>query len=132
MAVTRTRIVVIALATLALGMLLPQLYVVWIRGQKPTVYRIAFPEDRELTERAAIELTKQALVLDGKSTVGMRPVASGHNAPDGREILFLHDPNQTDSGSVLWWLQRIDCTWEYSVGVQREGMDVVCTIVKPL
>lgn len=95
-------------------------------------YRFPFPAERPLTERDAIELSKQALIADGKQTDTMRPVASGHQDREGRDIYFyLTRAEAPENGWVLWWLERPECTWEYSVGIHRDGDEVVCAISRP-
>ena len=44
----------------------------------------------------------------------------------------LRNRDNSDKGSVLWWLEKPDYTWEYSVGITKEGDEVVCSIYKPL
>ncbi len=99
---------------------------------KPSEHRLPFPADKRLTEREAIELTRRALILDGKRSDAMRPVPSGHKDSDGREMVFLTREKGAEEGSVLWWLERPACDWEDSVSIRREGDEVVCTIVRPL
>lgn len=95
-------------------------------------YRFVFPTKKRLTEQDAIDLTKRALILDGKRSDAMRPVLSGHKDADGREVFFCRKGGDSDEGWVLWWLERPDHEWEYSVGITREGDMVVCTIARPL
>ncbi|MDZ7620268.1 MAG: hypothetical protein U1E05_24975 [Patescibacteria group bacterium] len=99
---------------------------------RPAKYRLAFSATKRLTERDAIEVTKRALVLDGKQSHAMRPVPSGHKDADGREVFFCRKNGDSDEGWVLWWLERPDHEWDYLVGITREGDEVVCTISKPL
>jgi hypothetical protein len=93
--------------------------------------RIKFAADRPLTELAAIDLTKQALIQNGKSGPNMRPVPTGHHDALGAEIVFAQNDEAHD-GFVLWWIDRPEYTWEYMVRIARDGGEVVCTITKPL
>ena len=114
-------------------LILPQICVMLIiHFNRPSVYRLPFPAAKRLTEQDALELSKQALILDGKRTDTMRPVYSGHKDSEGREIYFLRNRDNPDKGSVLWWLEKPDYTWEYSVGITKEGDEVVCSIYNPL
>lgn len=99
---------------------------------RPAKYRLAFPATKRLTEQDAIEVTKLALILDGKRSHAMRPVPSGHKDADGREVFFCRKNGDSDEGWVLWWVERPDLGWDYMVGITREGDEVVCTISKPL
>jgi hypothetical protein len=96
------------------------------------VYRFPFSNDKQLTEQAAIELTKQALILDGKYSATMRPVYSGHKDSQGREPFFCRREDDTNQGWVLWWINQPDHEWEYMVGLTKIGGEVECTISKPL
>jgi hypothetical protein len=120
--------------TVVLGvLLLPYLYFALVMHfTKPSEVRIAYPAERQLTEQEAIELSKRALDLDGKRSDGMHPVASGHKDSEGRDIIVLRSSHKRDTGKVLSWLERPDCTWEYSVGISRERDEVVCTISEGL
>jgi hypothetical protein len=120
------------LFVVALLVLLPIAVLVHLYGRTPSIYRIPFPADKELTEQAAVQLTRQALKLDGKATGTMRPVTSGHKDLNGRDIYFLTRADDADRGWVFWWLEKPEYTWEYSVGIVREGDEVVCSINKPL
>lgn len=82
----------------------------------------------ELAEEDVVELSRQALILDGKRSEKMRPVPSGYKDQGGRDLFFVR---WNDEGWILWWLERPDRIWEYSVGIKREGDEVVCTILKP-
>jgi hypothetical protein len=99
--------------------------------RKSPEYRFPFPAAKPLTEKDAIELSKRAMILDGKRSDVMHPVLSGHKDSEGREVFFCRRGGTSDEGWVLWWLERPDHQWEYSVGVAREGDDVVCRISKP-
>ncbi len=96
------------------------------------MYRFSFPTDKQLTKRDAIELSRQALILDGKRSDTMRPVRQGRADTKGDDIFFLRWPPGSDDGGILWWLKRPDYTWEYNVGLRREGNEVVCSILEPL
>jgi hypothetical protein len=118
------------LGALAVVFVAPHMYVALvIHFRKPTEIRVSFPADRRLTEQDAIELTRKALVLDGKYADTMHPVARKDS--EGREVIFLKRREDVDEGGVLWWLERPDDLWEYSVGISRDCDDVVCKIWKP-
>jgi len=131
---TRTYWIGCGLAVLAVSLfVLPLIYV--LTGQyfrKPSEYRFPFPAEKRLTEQDALNLSRRAMILDGKRSDGMHPVLSGHKDADGRELFFCRKEGNSDEGWVLWWLERPDHEWEYSVGIAREGDEVVCTISKPL
>jgi len=112
--------------------MLSGVYVLQFKGvRKPSVYRFPFPAQKPLTEKDALDLSRQAMLLDGKRSGVMHPVLSGHKDTDGREVFFCRKGRNSDEGWVLWWLERPDYEWEYSVGIAREGDEVVCTISKP-
>ena len=114
-------------------LILPQICVMLIiHFNRPSVYRLPFPASKRLTEQDALELSKQALILDGKRTDTMRPVYRRRKDSEGRKIYFLRNRDNPDKGSVLWWLEKPDYTWEYKVGITKEGDEVVCSIYKPL
>lgn len=94
----------------------------------PSVHRLPFLEEKKLTEQDVIELSRQALILDGKRSAEMHPISSGFKDGDGRDLFFVR---HEDKGWILWWLQRPDRIWDYSVGIERIGHEVVCTIVDP-
>jgi len=98
--------------------------------QRPAEYRFAFPANKGLTEQDAIELSKQAMILDGKRSNTMRPVLSGHKDSEGHEAFFCRRRGNSDDGWVLWWLERPDVEWEYLVGITRERDELVCLISK--
>jgi hypothetical protein len=101
-------------------------------SRKPAEYRFPFPATKRLTEKDAIELSRRAMILDGNRSDAMHPVLSGHKDPEGHEVFFCRRGGSSDEGWVLWWLERPDHQWEYSVGIAREGDEVVCRISKPL
>jgi hypothetical protein len=84
-----------------------------------------------MTEEIAIDLTRQALILDGKSTPAMRPIAD-ESDPNGRPIFYSRNTINPDEGTVFWWLGRSDMLWEYSVRLRREGDKIVCSISRAL
>lgn len=100
--------------------------------RKPLEHRFPFPATKRLTEKDAIELSKRAMILDGKRSDAMHPALSGHKDSEGREVFFFRRGGSSDEGWVLWWLERPDHQWEYSVGIAREGDAVICCISKPL
>ncbi len=100
-------------------------------GGGPTEYRFPFPPENTLSEKIAIELSRQALILDGKHSTSMRPVPSGHTDASGRELYYCTRQDNANAGFVLWWLERPSLAWEYMVGVTRQGNEVVCIISKP-
>ncbi len=131
---TRTfRIVCSLVAVVALVFVLPFVFVLAIQHfRKPSEHRFSFPASKQLTGQDALELTRQAMILDGKSSDAMRPVLSGHKDADGYEAFFCRKSGISDEGWVLWWLKRPDHEGEYSVNITREANDAVCTITKPL
>lgn len=100
------------------------------QSRRPRAYRIPFPAVELLTDEGAIELSKRAMILDGKYTTEMRPVARGHTDARGRETFISR--NADGSVEILWWLGRPGYLWEYAVRVKRDGDDAVCSITKPL
>lgn len=99
---------------------------------RSSVHRFPFPANQPLTEWDAIELTRQALILDGKRSEAMRPVPSGHKDADGRETVFCRKSHGVEEGHVLWWLGRPDCDWEFEVSLHRNGDEVECKVFRPL
>ena len=95
-------------------------------------YRFPFPAKKRLLEQDALDLSKRALIMNGKHSNGMHPVLSGHKDIDGHDVFFCRKDGNSDEGWVLWWLERSGHKWEYSVGITREGDEVVCKISKPL
>jgi hypothetical protein len=119
-------IIVAALLLAIAGLLCIWLYVVIYTT--PTEHRFPLDADVELTQDVAIELSRKALILDGKAKETMRPVAGWS---DG-ETLFMRSKSNPQEGQVLWWVSRPEYTWEYSVTVRRNGGEIVCSITKPL
>ena len=64
--------------------------------QKVSQYRFPFSTTKPLTEQDAIELSRQALILDGKRSDTMRPVRSGHHDSAGREVFFCRKRDSSD------------------------------------
>jgi len=121
------------IAGVVLLFVLPLVYVLAVqRFRKPSEYRFSFPATRQLTEQDALALSRRAMILNGKHTDAMRPVPSGHKDVNGRDVYFCRKAGKADEGWVLWWLARPDHAWEYSVGITRDGDEVVCTICNPL
>lgn len=121
----------IAVAVVVAFPLLGMLLVVHL--QKPSVYRFPFAATKQLTDEEALELTKEALVLDGKGSEGMHPVPwAGQTDAAGRQVVFARREGYADEGTILWWISRSDCVWEYSVHVTRKGDEVVCAISRLL
>ena len=124
------RIIVICGGSLALVLLMYCLISTQMGGG-PTEYRFPFPPENTLSEKIAIELSRQALILDGKHSTSMRPVPSGHTDASGRELYYCTRQDNPSDGFVLWWLERPNLAWEYMVDVTRQGNEVVCIISKP-
>lgn len=128
-----TAIIAVVLAGIFVLVVLPQviLYVA-VQLRTPSVHRIPFPAERALTVQDAIAMSKEALSRDGKASVNMRPVPIGHKDEAGRDIIFGRNKNDTDGGYIVWWIDDPQKTWQYRVGLARDGDSIVCTIVTPL
>jgi hypothetical protein len=94
----------------------------------PSVHRLPFPASEPFTEAAAVQLSRQALILDGKGSKGMHPVPYWHHD----DSVFVRNDLDPNKGCILWWLQLPDHAWEYKVDLTRRGDEVECAISKPL
>jgi hypothetical protein len=121
-------IVVVVVGSILLHLCVLAALQVYFRSSE---YRFPFPAEKVLTEQDAVELSKRALILDGKRSDTMRPVLSGHKDAEGHEVIFCTGPDNPDRGWVLWSLGRPDRLWEYLVVVTRQGDEIVCIIGKP-
>jgi hypothetical protein len=92
---------------------------------------IEFPSDMPMSDGDAIEMSKQAMILDGKQTDAMRPIPWGPVGSPRGDLFFARVEGKRDEGDVLWWLGSRNQLWEYTVHVSRKGDKVICTIRKP-
>ncbi len=101
----------------------------WRSGVGTSRLRLPFLAQRQLTDEDAIVLSKQALILDGKQSETMHPVASGKDE-NGHDAVFLRLSKGSDQGFIIWCIDGSNNSWEYGVEIAREGDEVVCTITK--
>jgi len=90
--------------------------------------RLPFLAQRQLTDEDAIALSKQALILDGKQSETMHPVASGKDE-NGHDAVFIRLTKGSDQGLILWSIGKPGNLCEFGVGITREGDEVVCTVM---
>jgi hypothetical protein len=120
------------LALLLVFLVLPSIAaLVYLRSASPRDYRFPFPSGTQLDEQAALELSKAALVLDGREATVLRPVLSGHTDSLHREVYFARNVTIPDRGWVLWSCGPSGRVWDYKVNVERSGEEVVCQVVTP-
>jgi hypothetical protein len=99
---------------------------------RPSEYRFPFPAEKALTQQEAIELSRRALILDGKRSDTMHVLSSGHQDAEGHDVLFGRDRDNLDRGAIRWSLGPPDLARKYSVVVTRHGNEIICLIYKPL
>jgi hypothetical protein len=91
----------------------------WLRP--PPTYRFPVPPETLLTEEAALEFSRRALVASGENTAGVRPIPY-----DDEGRYFAMNPNDPARGYVRWQTPR----GTFSVRVEKEGPQLVCQIYR--
>ena len=99
----------------------------------PRRIEIRFESASKLTEEAAIQATKQALISIGHSSPDMRPATLYPGVPNGQQGRYFHRPSpSSEAGILLWHVHRSDRSfWRIRVDVMRQGARVVCTVHRP-
>ena len=98
------------------------------RMYRPVSYTFVTGPEAQLTEELALDLTRRALIEDGKGSPRMRPFRLGPKPPPGQTEFFLSrntiNPNQ---GDVRW---HTGPGPSYSVEIELHDGEAVCTIYR--
>ena len=96
---------------------------------QPREHRFQIPATSELTEQVALEFTKEALEVEGKSSPGMLPRPYRDNDPANRvERLFARNTLDPLSGYVIWRVPQQGHVVEYGVSIEKRGTEILCTV----
>ena len=96
----------------------------WIRPS-PT-YRFPMPPGTALTEAIAIEVSKKALVADGRESAGMLPIPyrDASQRREGENVYFAVNTIDPNAGYVLWTTGD----GSYCVHLVRSDNETVCQV----
>lgn len=115
--------------SLAITVLLSFLYLfaVFQMTETSAKYRFTVDDDSQLSERDAVELSRQALVKHDKKLNRIRPVPFSHIGPS----VYAANTVKPNCGYVLWSVNSSHRDWDYKVQITKAGNEVVCEITKP-
>jgi hypothetical protein len=91
-----------------------------------------FTDDRLLTEDLAVEFTRKTLQAEGIDVSSLKPQPyDWHDDPYRNAKLFARNTINPNQGYVLWGDPH-HAAWEYSVTIEKKGLDICCRVYRPM
>ena len=125
------KLVALVLGALALVILALVVIVAWPWLRRPSEYRFPLASETELTgltEQCAVDLTRRALVADGKWSPKMRPIpcSTESRSADGGYPYFAADRDNIARGYVRWTAGD----GIYAVAIEKKADQAICRVYK--